>query len=202
MLPDIAAGRILDCGIDEGGDKADGTAEKGAANHPRPRAYLIARQFAVQRRKTRDMLQRIEDIEKVVEAEPIVAKAAIGRALLARRAHLVLWNIAFNGVPHQRPAEISIGIMRYGVAEHIGLLDIPEARSVPANMSQEVRNGGRWRGKAAKSAAERRLNCYKECPLRFFLVSRYNSLWVLEGNLCATRSITSMPRRVSPATFS
>src|SRR5690606_8746331 len=161
MLPDIAAGRVLDCGIDEGSDKADGTAEKGAANHPGTRADLIARQFAVKCRKTRDMLQRIDDIEKVVKAEPVLAKAAIGRGLLARRAHLVLRNIAVNGIPHQSPAEISIRVMRYGVAEHIGLLDMLEARSVPENRPQEGRKDGRWPGQSAKSAAGCRLNCYK-----------------------------------------
>src|SRR5690606_41741731 len=69
MAARVAAGRFIDDGIDETRRGPQGSGKERAAEDTRRRPYRIAGQFAVDRGNNRNVLKRIENVEKVLEAE-------------------------------------------------------------------------------------------------------------------------------------
>jgi len=86
VLAQVLAGAFFDEDVDQRRHGADRPAEQGAAHDPGPRIDGISGQMAIERRQHRDVLEWVDDVDKVGKAETVVAKQR-ERLVVAGRSH-------------------------------------------------------------------------------------------------------------------
>jgi hypothetical protein len=80
VIADVFAGKPFDYGIDDACDQTAHSAPQRAADHPWRRTYLVTCQITINRRDDGNMLQRIDDVDDIAEAEIFEWRWSLSRA--------------------------------------------------------------------------------------------------------------------------
>ncbi len=101
LVADVGPGLVFDDGIDERRHEAAYSAEQRSADNPRAGLQLVAGQGTIERADHRQVLQRIDDVEEVLEAEPVLAEKRLdlGTGVVFRLGEAVAFGVEIDVAP-------------------------------------------------------------------------------------------------------